>query len=36
MEFPLRIIDAFLVNEEPFTGNAAAVCILEFDVSIEM
>ena len=34
MEIPLSIIDAFTQDDQPFTGNGAAVCILQFDVRI--
>jgi len=32
MPFPLYIIDAFVFDKKPFTGNPAAVCVLQYDV----
>lgn len=29
---PFAIVDAFCVPNEPFTGNQAAICVLESDV----
>ncbi len=33
MRLPLYTVDAFTFENQPFTGNAAAVCILQYDVS---
>ena len=32
MKVPLHVIDAFTRDDQPFTGNPAAICPLEFDV----
>ncbi len=34
MQINLYQIDAFVINGQPFSGNAATVCLLECDVSI--
>ena len=30
---PFAIVDAFCVPDQPFTGNQAAICVLQSDVS---
>ncbi len=35
MRIPFYQIDAFTIKGKPFSGNPAAVCVLEFDVSLK-